>query len=284
MSDWKPDIFEYLDYRDYLKDYYDAAKVHNSAFSYRYFSRRAGYSSPNFLKLVMDGQRNLSNDSIDRFAKALKLTGSEHRFFRALVHFDQADTAAKKNQAFEDVAASRRFRKARRLDRAFFDYLSHWYYPAIREMVARADFVEDPDWIASQLLPPIKAAQAEECLEVLLELGLLQRDDDGALHRGEASVTTGHEVRSLAIGNYHRQMMERASESIELVHRDHRDISALTVCISPERIAEFKDRIHAFRETLLDLGDRDDQPTCVYQLNFQFFPLNEVPSDPDDEA
>jgi len=284
MSSWKPDIFEYLSYRDYLKAYYEAAKANNNAFSYRYFSRRAGYSSPNFLKLVMDGQRNLSNDSIDRFAKALKLTGAEHRFFRALVHFDQADTAAKKNQAFEDVAASRRFRKARRLDRAYFDYLSRWYYPAIREMVARADFVEDPDWIAGQLLPPLKAPQVIECLEVLLELGLLQRDEEGRLHRGEASVTTGHEVRSLAIGNYHRQMMQRASESIELVHRNHRDISALTVCISPERIAEFKERIHAFRETLLDLGDRDDSPTCVYQLNLQFFPLNEVPADPDDEA
>lgn len=280
--DWKPDIFTYLSYREYLGDYYDAAKANTRAFSYRYFSRKAGYASPNFLKLVIDGSRNLSAESVEKFTTALKLDRDETRFFSNLVALEQAETDADRNHAYEKVAASRTYRGARRIDHGFFDYLSHWYNPAIREMVLRPDFVEDPAWIAAKLLPPIRPIQAEKALALLLDLGLLIRDEEGDLSHGDAAITTGHEVRSLAIGNYHRQMLERAGESIELVERELRDISALTVVVSDETVAELKTRIHTFRERLLDLSMRDPNPENVYQLCIQLFPLTR--SDPGEDA
>lgn len=274
MPAWCPDIFAYLDYRRFLADYYDAAKENITGFSYRWFAKRAGYSSPNFLKLVIDGQRNLGPESVDRFADALKLGAAERAFFADLVAFNQAESIEDQNAAYERIAASRRFRSARRLDNAFFEYLSRWYYPAIREMVARADFEEDPEWIAREVLPPITVPQAREALERLLELGMVVRDEQGRLSRGDPSVTTGHEVRSLAIRNYHHQMLQRAGESIALVPSEARDISALTVCIGHELVPELKKRIHAFREVLLDLCDRDTDPEVVYQINVQLFPLS----------
>lgn len=277
-----PDIYEYLDYRKYLEDYYEAAKVDNPAFSYRYFSRRAGYSSPNFLKLVIKGERNLGDESIPRFAKALGLKGDERRFFRNLVDFEQAKTAEDKNAAYEKVAASTRFRQARRIDHDLFSYLSNWYYPAIREMSARADFKDDPEWIATQLLPNITPEEAAKALEVLFDLELLIRDEDGSIHRGDPSLTTGHEVHALAVGNYHRQMLNQASTSISRIPHLERDISALTVCIDGATRREVKDRIHDFRERLLDLCDRVEEPKRVYQLNIQFFPLT-GPAELEDE-
>jgi uncharacterized protein (TIGR02147 family) len=285
-EDWKPDIFSYVDYRAYLGDYYRAAKENVSAFSYRYLARRAGFSSPNFIKLVIDGDRNLGADSIESVAGALKLDSAERRFFRALVHFDQADSAKDKNEAFEQIAASRRFRHARRIEHDMFEYLSHWYYPAIREMAARDDFRADPEWIARQLFPSITEARASKALDVLFRLGVLERDEDepDTITRGDPSLTTGHEVGSLAIGNYHRQMLERAGASIEEVDRDLRDVSALTVCISESMVDELKSRIHQFREILLDLCDSDEAPQTVYQINFQLFPLTQSapPSDEED--
>jgi uncharacterized protein (TIGR02147 family) len=280
MADWKPDIFTYLDYRAWLRAYYEAAKEEMPVFSFRYFSRKAGYSSPNFLKLVMEGKRNLTEDSVARFTRALQLNPAEARFFEALVEFNQAQSAEEKNAAFERVTASRRFRNARRVEQGFFQYLSTWYYPTIRELAGRPDFREDPAWIAAQLLPPIKPAQAAEAMELLLDLGLLVRDDAGRIVRGDPSLTTGHEVHALAVGNYHRQMLQRAADAIELVPPAARDISALTVCISAELVPEFKRRIHTFREALLNLGDQDPDPRRVYQLNIQLFPLTGEPEDP----
>jgi uncharacterized protein (TIGR02147 family) len=282
MSDWKPDIFEYLDYREFLRDYYEAGKEHSSSFSYRYFARRANISSPSFLRHVIRGERNLG-DTVDNFSKAIGFDEEEAEFFRLLVDFNQAETDAEKNRAFERVAASRRFRSARRIDQGMFEYLSHWYYPAIREMTARADFREDPAWIAAELTPAITAEEAERALEDLLDLGLVERDSDGAIVRGEPSVTTGHEVRSLAIANYHRQMLERASESIESVPREARDLAAMTVCISRDTIADIKSRVHEFRELLFEICDGDDTHEVVFQINTQLFPLSRLP-DTEDEG
>lgn len=60
------EVYGYLDYRAFLADLYTAKKARG--FSYRSFSRRAGLSSPNYLKLVIDGQRNLSAKMAERFA------------------------------------------------------------------------------------------------------------------------------------------------------------------------------------------------------------------------
>lgn len=278
MSDWKPDIFAYVDYRQYLRDYYDAAKANMPAFSYRYFARVADIASPSFLRHVMRGERNLEG-AVDNFATGLGLDEEEHAFFALLVDFDQAEDADTKTAAFEKVAATRRFRQARRLETGMFDYLSHWYFPAIREMAARPDFSEDPAWIASQLVPQIELDQATDALATLLDLGMLERNGDGRIIRGEPTIATHHEVRSLAIANYHRQMLARAGESIERIPRPYRDLGAMTACVSVETIQELKARIHAFREVILELCDADDDHQVVIQFNSQLFPLSAFPEE-----
>ncbi|MDX9720163.1 MAG: TIGR02147 family protein [Myxococcota bacterium] len=273
----KPDIFEYVDYRQFLQAAYEAAKASSPVFSFRYFARRAGYTSPNFLKLVIKGERNLGPDSVPKFASALGLNAEERRFFEALVSFNQARHSEEKNKAFERVVASRRFRQARRIDSSMFVYLSRWYYPAIRELSARADFQADPDWIAGQLVPSIKTSEARQALELLLDMGLLVRQEDGSVVRGAPSLTTGHEVQDLAVANYHREMMTKASESIDAVESEERDISALTVAIEGATLEEIKQMLRELRERLLERCDRDTKAESVYQLNIQLFPLSKRP-------
>lgn len=276
-------VFEFLDYRAFLRAYYAAEKARKPAFSHRFFSRQAGLKSPNFLKLVMDGERNLGAETVPKFVKAIGLTGEAATFFADLVTFNQADTVAEKNRAFEGISASRRFRSAKRIEGDLFRYLSHWYYPAIRELAARPDFNESPKWIASHLRPKIAATDAQSALNLLLSLGLLVRDEQtGKIVRGEPTLTTDHQtVRSLAVTNFHRQMLERASDSIETVKAQHRDLAALTVCVSPDTAAIVKDRIHRFREELTQICDADTKGTVVYQLNVQWFPLSAVPGEED---
>lgn len=268
-------VYDFLDYRAYLRAYYEAAKRARPSFSFRFFSKLAGLKSPNFLKLVMDGERNLGADSVTRFTAALGLAAREAEFFADLVAFNQADNMAEKNRSFERIAASRRFRQARRIDGDLFAYLSRWYNPAVRELAAREDFQEDPRWIAAQLVPRITPVEAADAMKLLLSLGLLVRDPvSGRVVRGEPTLTTEHEVRSLGAAAFHRQMLERAAQSLELVPGNKRDLAALTVCVSPETAAIVKQRIHEFREALTELCDSDTRGAVVYQLNVQWFPLS----------
>jgi uncharacterized protein (TIGR02147 family) len=274
VSSKLPSVYEYTDYRAFLRDHFVASKAAKPYYSHRYFARKAGFATSNFVKLVMDGKRNLGPQALEGVIKALQLGRDEAAFFGDLVALDQAESLADRNRAFDRVAANRRFRQARKLEGPLFEYLRHWYFPAVRELSARGDFVEDPRWIAQQILPAITAKQAKAALETLERLGLLVRDEHGRLARGEPSLTTGHEVRSVVVPAYHRQMIEQAGGSVDRVPPEERDVSALTVCIKQQSLEELKQRIRRFREDLLELCDRESEPERVYQLCVQLFPLS----------
>jgi len=267
------DVFGYLDYRAFLRDFYQAKKDAGRGFSYRAFSRRAGLKSPNYLKLVIDGARNLTAAMAERFGKACGLTGDSLGYFVDLVAFNQAKTSAERNNHYSRLTSFRGYRKAHALDIAHAAYHSTWYIPAIRELAARADFSPDAEWIAKMLLPPISRADAQRALTILLDLGLLTRTDDDHVIQAESLVSTGPETRGLHIGNYHRSMMERAAESIDLIPAADRDISSLTLCLGEDGLRRVKERIQRFRRELLELSELEDDPRRVTQINLQLFPL-----------
>lgn len=266
------DVFRYLDYRSFLADVYAAQK--QRGLSYRAFARRAGLGAPNYLKLVIDGQRNLTPAMAKRFAEAAGLGDEAAQYFCELVLFCQARGAAQKAQHHQRLLSFRRYRSAHKLEGAHAEYHSAWYLPAIRELITRHEFVDDPAWVAAQLLPPIKPAEAKQALATLLRLGLIERDEAGRLRQTSAVVTTGPETQGMHIASYHAEMAKRAIAAIDLVPAAQRDISALTLCLGPSGLAQLKQRIQRFRRELLELSETEPERTQVVQLNFQIFPLS----------
>ena len=63
------------------------------------------------------------------------------------------------------------------------------------------------------------------------------------------------------IGNYHAEMMGRASASIELVPAASRDLSSLTFCLPADGIARLKQRIAEFRRELIELAEAQTERT-----------------------
>lgn len=269
-------MYRYLDYRALLRDYYAERKQHGRGFSYRAFSRRAGLHSPNHLKRVIEGERNLSPEVAQRFADACGFAGKDALYFCELVAFNQARTTKERQARYEALSSYRGFRRAQKLDVAHAAYHSHWYVPAIRELAAARGFRADPEWLAKRMLPAITREQAERALHVLFELGLLVRDADGRTVQAEAVVSTGEETSGVHIVNYHRSMMQHAVEAIDRVPRAERDISALTLCVSPQGLARLKQRIQEFRRELVGIEGADGRGETVVQINIQLYPLTQV--------
>ncbi len=267
-----PDVFGFLDYREYLRAYYEYAKKHRG-FSYRAFSARAKLQSPNYLKLVIDGERNLTPDMARRFAAACGLQDEAARYFQLLVGFNQARTVEERNRWYRRLKRNRRYRDAHFLDLAYDIYHSSWYLPAIRELVASVGFREDYDWIARRLSPPIKPREAEMAVKTLLQLDLLERDARGRLRRKSTTVTTGPQIRSLHLANFHRAMMAHAVTCLDRIAADERDISSVTLCLDRSGIERVKRALQRFRRELLDIDELEEKPEQVIQVNFQLFPL-----------
>jgi uncharacterized protein (TIGR02147 family) len=274
MSDSLPSPYDYLDYRRYLSEWFKAKKVANARFSHRLFARLAGQKNPSLLHHVIEGRRNLTAQTTESFIQGLSLRAGEARFFRLLVELDQARDVEARNQAWEQISATRRFREARPIDRGSVEYLSNWALPAIRELARRADFRDDPAWIADQLRPRITAAEARQAVQTLRDLQLLVEDDDGALVAAEASVATPPEVTRMAVLNYHRGMLERASESIERFPGTERHLLAITVGMPEALLPVLKAEANAFMQRMMDLCDAStDDTDRIMQLNLQLFPL-----------
>lgn len=270
----KPSVYSYIDYRSFLSDSYAHAKETEYGFSFRVFSRRAGISSSNYLRLVIDGKRNLTAQMAARFAEACGLRGAPAEFFCELVAYNQAETNAERNRHHERLTRFRPFREIRQLEPEQALYHSTWYLPAIRELCRRPDFVEDPAWIGAQLSPNVPVHEVKQALATLLKLGLLYRDDAGVLRQRDALVATGPGPLGHHVFTYHHTMIERAGIALDQVHRDEREVASLTLCVSHEKLLELKQRLRDFRRDLLQLAELDNVPERVVQINFQLFPLS----------
>ena len=267
------DVFRHADYRAFLRAYYEQGKRSKRGMSLRSFSRRVGLRSPNYLKLVIDGARNLTPELALRFAEACALRGEAIDYFCTLVLFNQAKTAKERDLHYGRLKSFRRYRDTHKLDLAQDAYHSEWYIPVIRELVARADFSDDPKWIAKTLLPPITAPQAHKALAVLGDLGLLVRDAAGRLQQAEPLVGTPAGPLGHHVARFHRTMMQLAAESLDRVPRDDREIGALTLCISQAQMHALKAELECFEQQLLQRYGAEDAERVV-QVNVQMFPLS----------
>ncbi len=267
----EPNVFRYLDARAYLRAYYTHKKQTTRTFSYRAFSRRAGLKSPNYLKLVIDGDRNLTAQMAHRFGQALGLSGQRLAYFLDLVAFTQAKTTDERSDRYQRLIRFREHRAIHQIDIAYGQYHTHWYIPAIRELTFRPDCKDDPAWIAERLLPPIREEQAREAVELLIDLELIERVD-GRLCPTESLVTTGPEVKGLHYVQFHRTMLQRAEAALELPAAQ-RDISSVTLCMDRDAIPRLKEIVRGFRRQLLQLSASESAPEQVIQVNLQIFPL-----------
>ncbi|MEO7426881.1 MAG: TIGR02147 family protein, partial [Fibrobacteria bacterium] len=174
-----PEILHYSNYRTFLLDYYEYKKAEQPIFSHRYFSQKAGLSSPNYLKLVMDGKRNLTKKSLVKFAAALGLKGSRADFFENLVFFNQATALPERNLYYGNILRVRAKAGLRKLDEAQFQLFSDWRHIVVRELAAAKGFRPDARWIAKKLGKVISEKEAEESLQLLSILGLLKKTANG---------------------------------------------------------------------------------------------------------
>lgn len=277
-----PEIYGFLDYRRFLAAVYDARKE-SRGFSFRAFSKLAGFSSPNFMKLVIDGKRNLGNQAIQKVAQGLHLTGHAVEYFKVLVTMNQTTDDAERMNLLMRLQSLMPHGRRREIGAEGVQYLSSWIYPVLRDMIATRDFREDPYWISRRLRGRVSSEEALHAVQFLLQHGYVRRNESGNLEVADDVVLSSDEVRSLAVRSYHRSMLGEAIEALSSVPVEEREYGALTVGISQAAIPELKARIKAFRKELhtwimTQGGSEADTSQDIVQINIQMFPHTRVGS------
>jgi uncharacterized protein (TIGR02147 family) len=82
-------IKEYMEYRNFLRDYYEENKNLKPYFSFRYMENKVSINASHLAK-VFQKQRHISESQIEIFIKFCNLQGSDAEYFAALVQFNRA--------------------------------------------------------------------------------------------------------------------------------------------------------------------------------------------------
>jgi uncharacterized protein (TIGR02147 family) len=264
-------IFEYLDYREYLKDHYEASKRRFSFFSYRYISVKTGLDASFYVK-VLQKQMHLSLKSLPGIIRFLGLNKKECEYFTLLVRFNRAKQQDETRLYFEKLIEFRELNTGT-LNADKYEYFSKWYYVAMRELLNYYRFKGDYKSLGEQLNPPISEAKARKAIELLERLNLLKKNENGEFELTEQFVTTGESWNSLAIENFQKEMIRMAETSIDRLPKKDRETSTVTISMSRSSFNAMKDRIREFRKELLEMARMEQEPDGVFQINFQIFPL-----------
>ena len=266
------DIFEYTGYRQYIADYY-AEKKEKTAFTWREFTKKAGFTSSVYLKYISEGQFSLSEDAVERVADAMHLTGQRREYFREMTQFDHAKTDKAKKDAFNRMLAIANQNKAKIIEGDAFRYFDSWKNPVLRELAPAMPGAK-PLALAHACRPKISAAEVSESLNFLVRADLLQKDENDNYVQTDRVVTTGPMgAAAVAIRGMHRQMGELALEAIEGVPQNERHFSGITLGITRNAYHEIVEEIAAFRKRIIEIATREKDTDEVYRLNVQFFPM-----------
>ncbi len=276
----RPDVGRYTDYRAYLQAMTTFLRVSRPGFSYRSFARRAGFASPNYLKLVADGLRNLAPESVEKFARGLGLSKREHDLFRMLVLLSNSRSDEERNAIYARLRERVVGDDLTRLRDDQFAVYDIWWGLVVREMVQLPDFVLDARWIARRLRPRIRASQAQRAIDLLQRSGLIVFDEDGRARAAEQTITTGPDVQTLAVRNHHRAHLELAARSLDEVPRTERNITSVAVALTREQYDIAVEEIARLRRKLLEIADSPAQGSDgngaqreVYSAVFSLFPV-----------
>jgi uncharacterized protein (TIGR02147 family) len=271
-----PDIFQYIDYRKYLEDYYSKRKSLDSSFTHEYICHRLGQEkAKSYFNNVVKGRMNVSSGFIDRFIDLLELKPDPAKYFRALVNYNQTVSPHEK-EFFFDQLVRLNSTPHRVIDRNAYEFYKEWYHSAIRALLDIIDVKDDYKALASHLFPPISVKQAHDSIALLTRLGLVAKNKKGFLKATDKMVVTGDFIKDAMVRQFQMKCLEHARNVLANgSNQAHRNVT-LTVSLSDKAYNRVSDRIQQMKTEVRSIVHKDELPASkVYHLNVNFFPMSQ---------
>jgi uncharacterized protein (TIGR02147 family) len=271
-----PEIYEYLDYRKFLSDFYDTKKRLNPLYSYRVFARKAGFNNQGFFIDVVKRRKKLSDNAAKKMIKGMDLADDRARYFKYLVKYDQAKDGEEKELLLKKLLEFKSKTLFNNVSLQYANYYLKWYNPVIREIIAIEGFDGDYKKLADKIFPRVNIAQVKEAVSVLKALGIIEKDEEKGykvtLMKLRPNVVELREV----IKNLHRRWIEHSVKAIDAIEPEDRYISSLMVGLPAGIVPELTRKFEELKENVLATAQQHEKDPKkdmrIYQFNFQLFP------------
>ncbi len=262
-------------YKSALESEYEIRAKKNKYYSMRAFARDLKIS-PSRLSDILKGRYGLTERTAKSISEALKFNERESSLFWALVESETSKSTLKRKAAQLRLQQYLDDFQFKRLNQDVFEVISHWYHLAILELTNLNGFDSKPATVARLL--GLTKAEAQTAIERLLRLGLLKQEDSGLTPTNNFTLA-GNETPSLAIQNFHREIIKKSFTSIRKQPVEKREYSSSIVSLNLTDIPQAKKAIQDFRNHFLKQFGAGNKKDSLYALSIQFFDLiSENPS------
>lgn len=286
-----PCLNAFTDYRQFLKEFYEYRRAQTRSslrpYSYATFAAAADIKSPNYLKLIIDGQRNLSPEMARKFAKAMSLSKEETEEFLALVDFSQAVEPLERNR-FLKVLADIRVRqqlKSGEINAETWEKVPSWVTWVVNALVDQKDVEFTPERIAEYMRGKARLDDIRRSLDRLLTSGELVKDPEtGAINRGRELMSGSESVPVALVRKLQAELIYLGLESLFQDLPQDREFGAQTLALTEDEFELLKFELRQFRKRWfkdVSVARRTTKGDRVFQLNIQLFPVTESAKRPE---
>lgn len=255
-------------YRELLSRELESRSACNPRYSLRSFARDLKLS-PQRLSDLIRGRYGLSAIQARSIADELGLAPDEQKRFISSAEMLHSRSPLKRKMAREEFESLKQEYSTLSID--LFQVISEWYHYAILELTYVKGFQSKISWIAKYL--GISEFTVEKAIERLRRLELLGIDKNGRMKCTKEFVMTPSGVPSEAIRKFHRQLLEKAIQALDLQTINERDMASVIMAIDCNRLDEAKEDLKRYRREFTKKYGSDPKQNEVYCLGIQFFRL-----------
>lgn len=262
-----PNLFDYQDYRAWLKELIQARQRADASFTLAHFAKAIGFSSHAGLAMVLTGKRELKDPYLEKCSRFLKLNFKQRLYFEAMVR-----------------AGSLSPEKRRALLRETEFYTSNWAPPEPAEGMRLIDFgiVQQvlalhrghvkPARIQAYFRYEIAPAELKAILDYMLAKGYVSQSPEG--YRVNKSVLLiPDEIPNASGKQLHKDCLRLAAQALDEDPIDAREFQTYLLTVDSKRIPEMKKKIKKLViEAISEFEDELDGDTVV-QAHFNLFQM-----------
>ena len=276
-----PRLGAYTDFRVYLRDYYDFRRGESSSsrrpYSYATFAAAADIKSPNYLKLIIDGQRNLSPEMSKKFARAMALDKEEGEEFAALVEYGQASEPLERNRRLKVLADLRIAQQLRRgeINVEMWEKVPGWVTWVLHALTDQAGVEFDPDKLCERMRGKARPEEIRRSLERLFNSGELVRDQhSGHVQKGRELISGSETIPVELVRKLQAELIYLGLESLFHDSPQDREFGAQTMALTEDEFEILKFELRQFRKHWakdVSVARKTTKGERVFQLNIQLF-------------
>lgn len=266
-----PNLFQFLDYRDFLLAYFEYRKKANSWYSYKILGDALSLDQSQVYR-ILQKQLHLSKAAIPRVLAFFKFSTKEAHYFEKLVAFAKSKNELLSRKLFSELLELRGS-KAQILENAQLQLYKEWYFPIIRALLGCLEWNNDFTTLANSVSPPITPAQAKKAVLTLEKIGLIKRTSENKWELCQNSISTGSQYYSLVVKQYQAHTFQLAESSLDRHTKEERDFNVANMAIDQEA---FEDCIAIIADARKQIRHRVEQvqhPDRIIRLATALFPV-----------